>query len=194
MQEINKKSAGLLVAVTDPETGRKIPVLQVRAETDSYPGACQVTAHGKLKGDELTVPSNAGYRDALLREAKEELGPAISAIIAENIEASQTSLVLLNHQLDSEKGKEVKTFGVALDLTLQEFNKLVLPETGVSFRPCHNWREILELKPEHKTTARPRDQTFMFKDEGEAVKTFVQEVLEANPSSSRDTTAPQSLM
>ena len=61
-----KKSVGLVVLTHSLSDGFKV-VLQRRGGQDSYPGACQVSAHGGLE-------ENEDFLQALIRESNEELG------------------------------------------------------------------------------------------------------------------------
>ncbi|OGI95755.1 hypothetical protein A2917_00350 [Candidatus Nomurabacteria bacterium RIFCSPLOWO2_01_FULL_42_17] len=76
----NKKRSVGVILVSWTEIGF-VAVLQVRAKwneeknaPESWPGACQVTVHGKLEGEE-------GFLEALIREIKEELGSASTSVI-----------------------------------------------------------------------------------------------------------------
>ncbi len=150
-----------------------VAILQVRSETDSFPRACQVTAHGKLTEDEMKMPDLKGFACALIRETREELGPSIAEVVQQMIEASNTSLRLLQRLEQPEKGKLVVTFGLQTNITEQEFFEKVVSEPGVSFRVCRDAGIILPLTKEHKTSGALANETRMFTDEQQAIAEFL---------------------
>ncbi len=79
---MQKVSVGLVILTHLPSTGDLVAVLQVRGEfnhekmgPESFPGACQLTVHGKSEKGEPPLTT-------LLREAREELGIAVGKTLA----------------------------------------------------------------------------------------------------------------
>lgn len=104
---MKKRAVGLVLTTTLPD-GRLVAVLQARGVfntekmgPESFPGACQVTAHGGLEEDE-------GWIEGLLREVGQELGDAVAAMIS----AARDSIVQLTRTDDGKK--EVVTYGLRL--------------------------------------------------------------------------------
>jgi len=80
--DTKKKAVGVILLSKD-EKGELVAILQVRSKwnaeknaPESWPGACQVTAHGKLEEGE-------NFMQALLREVGEELGEEMVPVIKE---------------------------------------------------------------------------------------------------------------
>ena len=123
---MKKRSVGLILVTKIPaEDGSEKPaaVLHRRGiwnfedpsgiKRESYPGCCQVTAHGGLK-------DNESFLDGLNREVEEELGTEFGNIF-------DLDLFELVH-VDSEK-KEVCTYGAIV--TIERIKKIRLaPESG----------------------------------------------------------------
>lgn len=91
--DCKKRSVGLLV-ITHVNSIGLVAVLQRRGEfnhetmaPETYSGACQLTAHGKVEVGEFFV-------DALLREVREELGLKFFDIVLR----SYKDRLLLNHE------------------------------------------------------------------------------------------------
>jgi hypothetical protein len=164
-------AVGIVLGVKEGD--KNVAILQVRSEEDSFPRACQVTAHGKLTQDELKMPGLEGFACALIREAREELGPSVAEVVQEMLEASNTPFRLLQRLEQPEKSKLVLTFGLQSNISAQEFFDRVVSEPSVSFRVCRDASSILPLTKEHKTSGALADETRMFPDELQAVAEFL---------------------
>jgi len=109
------KSVGLIVMVDVPGIGL-VAVLRERGffnpeemKPESWPGACQVTAHGGLKEGE-------DFLSALLREVSEELGNDFALHFSLLIAVNPTTLGKVSHCQNGEK--EVVTFAIKMDSLL----------------------------------------------------------------------------
>lgn len=103
---MKKTSVGLVILADIPTMGGLNAVLQERGKfnheenrPESWPGACQVTAHGKCTEGE-------SIKDGLMREIYEELGAAMAEVIAD---VAAHNVVELNRVETDEK--LVVTFG-----------------------------------------------------------------------------------
>ncbi|TSC77208.1 MAG: hypothetical protein G01um101431_391 [Parcubacteria group bacterium Gr01-1014_31] len=84
-----KRSVGLVVTTVLPD-GTRVAVLQIRGEinpanlpdgiNESFPGGCQVTAHGRLKDYERNDD------EALIREVSEELGSGVACRVRAQVD------------------------------------------------------------------------------------------------------------
>ena len=125
---------------------------------ETFPGACQITVHGK--GEDGEKPE-----DVLVRELPEELGENAAAFIAHQME----KLTEINRDVQAEK--TVISYAMEVDpkfLTLIRLN----PSTG-GLRLLAQSRvgEIRNLRDFCKTEGiKDRSITAMFPDEIEAVK------------------------
>ncbi len=163
-----KAAVGLLVGV---KVGcRNAIILQRRSRTQSFPGACQVTVHGQLTDKEFRMGGLEGYAAAMLRETNEELGAAVGRLVYEKITAANSSLVLLNIQ--SVKGKTVKTFGLMLDISYEHFLEMVVPSSEVDcIHACTSPKDIKPLTKElHRVKGVSRKEIRMFQDEISAIE------------------------
>ncbi|MDO8668526.1 MAG: NUDIX domain-containing protein [bacterium] len=131
-----KKSVGLIVLVEMPNLGLAA-ALQRRGRYDfeegkreSWPGGCQVTVHGNLKEGE-------DFKEALLREAAEELGEVAAGMIYE----CSVDLVEVFHLKTEEK--EVFTFAMKMDFAFVEAIRLGPSTDGL--RPVRQ-DEIADIK------------------------------------------------
>ena len=102
-----KRSVGLVVITEVAGLGR-VAVLQRRGEfnhetmkPESYPGGCQVTAHGGVEETE-------SFEQALLREVEEELG---EDFVREWQSSGREIEELVRME---ETGREVRTYGIKL--------------------------------------------------------------------------------
>lgn len=165
-ETIAEAAVGILLIIGDK--GSPVAVLQVRAPNDSWPGACQVTAHRKLSGDDLVLLRAESYANLVQLAARKELGDPISDAIF----AAEDHLVLLTTK-DTPKPEGVKrvlTFGLRLQMPWDEFKRLVVREPGVAFRSVENAGQIQLLGPPHKISGVPANEIRMFDDERSAVE------------------------
>jgi hypothetical protein len=161
-------SVGVVVGVRHDE--KPAAVLQVRSPHDSFPGACQVTAHGKLTEDELALPADAAFSTALSRKLREEIG----VVATEMVEASGVAPEILN-EVVNERGRRVRTVGIKLGVASDAFMKLLVPGKDVGgFRLCSEGASILPLEKSHKTAGVSGDETRMFPDEITAVNALLE--------------------
>lgn len=160
---MRKRSVGLVVLVQLPGSDEPSAVLQVRGEfnhekmgPESYPGACQITAHGKCEEDETV-------ERALIRETYEELGPHFANM------AEYFPLIELN-RVDTPE-KLVINYGMWVrndDLTEL---RLTASTGGIRLIKKSQVDSIVDLKNFDKTTGiTDRRVTAMFSDEKEALR------------------------
>lgn len=169
MSEDIKKSVGLIIVTEIPGKG-SVAVLRERGEfnfekmtPESWPGGCQVTAHGKLKPQENSV---LGLR----REIGEELGGEF----AYNFWAKYQKNIFVVHGL-TEECKEITTFAVKIELRLLAKIRLA-PDSGrIRFASLKDAERIADL------TSFPKDKGVtdasviaMFPDEKETVISALQ--------------------
>jgi hypothetical protein len=171
VRKVKLASVGLLVS------GRRNDSMAVtltkRAASDSYPGAFQVTAHGKLTPEELELHGMEGFAKALLREVSEELGGGAAAHISTLV----PHLTLLEDWYDDSRGKRVVTFGLNVGNKLSDLVATFEPEDGVSFEFVGPECDILPLEPAHKLAGAPHNEIRMFSDDIRAVKAAVAKML-----------------
>ena len=162
------KSVGLIVLTEIPLMGL-VAVLRERGwfnpetmKPESWPGACQVTAHGRLKPGE-------DFRPAIFREMAEELGQDFADYVLDWIAVFPNSFEeLWRFENDN---KEVVAFALKVDCTFLEKIRLG-PESGsmrlVTLSEAAN---IVDLALFDKAVGvRDRRTIAMFADEKEAVK------------------------
>ena len=160
-----KRSVGLVILTKIPVMGL-VAVLQRRGKfnhekdwgAESFPGACQVTAHGKLEGAESFV-------EGLHRELAEELGTPFR----EGVFNETEGIIRLVDDITLEK--EVVTYGIVVKpetLNLARFG----PSTGgFDFVTRDGAGNIRNLKEFSKTDGVTDLKTIaMFPDEIEAVQ------------------------
>lgn len=166
---IKKKSVGLQVLGKNA-SGELVALLQVRAgwnaeknSPESYPGACQVTVHGKLEESE-------DFHQALLREVGEELGEEIVSPVAKLLDAGR--LVELVNENTPEK--EIITYGAIVDNNLLQ--KLTDRQKTKSFGGfkiifSSDIDKIVDIRTFSKETGVADEKVIaMFPDEKEAVR------------------------
>jgi len=164
-----KKSVGIQFLSRD-EKGKLVAILQVRSRWnaekncgESWPGLCQVTAHGKLE-------ENENFMQGLLREVKEELGSEISNMV-QKIYTSGKLIELINKE-DSEK--HIITYGAIIDEKLLQ--NMVQREKKASFGGFkiirkNEVKKIVDIKKFDKVAGVTDEKIIaMFGDEKEAVK------------------------
>lgn len=140
-----------------------VAVLQRRGEfnpekmdDESWPGACQVTSHGKLNDGE-------GWVDGLIREATEELGRGIE------IHLQNCNWATLREK----KGKEhARTYGIIAPPHVLQDIRLEPVSGGMKILKRSELCHILDLRTNFNKTEGVRDRQViaMFPDEIEAVK------------------------
>jgi len=154
-----KRSVGIIV-ITKLPGGEFAAVLQRRGvfnfekmKRESFPGCCQVTAHGGLKEGE-------DFQQGLVRESVEELGPDFSIQIK--------GLQKLSHDETTEK--EVITYGTFV--TWERIRQIRLsPESGgIDILPQSELGTLVEITKDMKETGCPPSIRALFPDEIEAIK------------------------
>ena len=179
------EAVGLLVGVR--KDGKNAVVLLVRGGTEkSFPGACQVTVHGRLSSEERAMSGLEGYAAALRREVREELGPTIGRVVQDLIDQSEDALVLLHEQF--ENNKTIRTFGLRTDLAFEHFLEMAIPGDDVGgLRACTDPSVLEPLSAElHRRKGVPVGETRMFADEIEAVKLSFDVLFQPGSSKSSD--------
>jgi hypothetical protein len=172
-------SVGILLGVRS-DGGKAGVLLQVRADHDRYARACQVTTHGKLTEAELRLDEPQALATALGRKLREEIG----TVAAEMVEALMVDAIELERIVNS-KGRLVVTMGVDLNIQAVAFRKLIVPGKDVAgFRVCEDAAQIQPLEDCHKIFGVSNNETRMFRDEIEAVKTFFKRIFDRPASSS----------
>lgn len=169
MSDKKKKGVGVQLLGKNA-TGELVAILQVRAPwnaeknaPESYPGACQVTAHGKLEADE-------DFMQALFREVTEELGDEITPFI-QTLYREGRLVELVNN--DSAEQQNI-TFGAVIGEDL--FKILSSKEKNRSFGGFKLVRrneieKIVDLREFDKTIGVTDEKIIaMFPDEKEAIK------------------------
>lgn len=164
-----KKSVGVQL-LSKNKTGELVAILQVRAKwntekntPESWPGTCQVTAHGKLEKGE-------NFRQALLREIREELGDEITPII-QTLSNTENLKELVNS--DTEE-KQIITYGAIIEEDILE--KMIAREKSDSFGGFkiirrNEIKKIIDIqKVDKKTGVTDETVIAMFPDEKEAVR------------------------
>ena len=161
-----KESVGLVVLVGSDVRSDMRAVLQVRGvwnpekgKLESYAGGCQVTVHGKVEEGENKF-------EALVREAREELGSDF-ALVLKSIIVNAGSLPIVAESIE----KGVVTYAVRLPLEILDAIRLN-PFSGVRLRLISRKEveKIVDLEPSFKEGGVPDLETIaMFPDEKEAV-------------------------
>jgi len=167
MAEKVEKSVGLVVLTEIPEMGL-VAVLQERGrfntgkmKPESWPGGCQVTAHGKVRKGEKCV-------QALLREVGEELGRTASQFIRNCI----NDLVVVSHFQKTDK--EVVTYAVKLEPSFLKRIRLGSDSGGLRYVQQKDINNTICLDSSNRTAGILYRPTIgMFPDEKEAlIKAF----------------------
>ncbi len=144
-------------------------ILQIRAKwnteknsSESWPGACQVTVHGKLEAGE-------DFMGALLREIKEELGEEILPAIRALIDAGKIKELI--HKNTSEQ--EIVTYGAIIE---EKFLKILMSKPknqsfgGFRIISRNEIEKIVNLQTfDKKIGVTDKNIIAMFPDEKEAV-------------------------
>ncbi len=156
-------ASGILLGVR--QESQEALALQIRGEHErSFRGGTQVSAHGKLEGAELSLPRDEAFLAGLAREMREELGD----VLADMIEARFSDLKILNEQITTKK--TIRTFGLDLGISSEEFSEYVVPGKEVGgFRFVTGATEIRPYREGEKEAGVPPDEVAMFPDEIEAV-------------------------
>lgn len=164
-----KKSVGIQLLGKNKDGGL-VAILQVRAKwnaeknaPESWPGMCQMTAHGGLEEGEY-------FTQALFREIKEELGDEILTVV-KKLSNTGNLKELINYESPE---KQVITYGAIVEENI--WKNMVNIEKKASFggfkviRP-NDVKKIVDLKHIDRTTGVTDENTIaMFPDEKEAVK------------------------
>lgn len=175
-----ERSVGLIIMteLLYPEPGlpkQLMAVLQRRGErnhekgfqVESWPGLCQVTAHGKLKPDEF-------WKDALKQEIREELGQRVSDWIEAYILSSNEGVILLNEVGDDDSPKRTRTYGTRIPASVIQTVRLNGSTGGLVFVDRERLARIQTTTGTGNLFDRAmgiplRDQIVMFPDELEAL-------------------------
>lgn len=161
------KSVGLVVMTDAPGTGL-VAVLRERGFLhpktmipESYPGVCQVTAHGRLEEGE-------DFLTALLRELTEELGNEFAFDVA--VLLATKSLIFGEVSHFQGYDKEIITFAVKVDFSLLRKIRLT-PESGaMRLVSLDETTKIVGVTPFDKINGvQDRRTIAMFPDEKKAV-------------------------
>ncbi len=161
------KSVGLLLMIDHKELGL-CALLQKRGEynfeeakPESWPGACQVTVHGKLKPDEDATRG-------LIREVQEKLGTyCLDRAIGKDV---ATSLL----RLKITEGEIVTTYAARVPANKVLRFRLSPSSGGLIILPEDKVRGIEEIDTSSESLKRkgigPRQCVVMFSDELECLK------------------------
>jgi len=162
-----ERSVGLIVLTEIPGRGL-VAVLRERGSFSFermkpalWPGACQVTAHGKLEEDE-------DFLTALYREVEEELGEKF-ALCFLSVIARDSSMLVEAFRVQKPK-KEIVTFAAKVEPLLLKKIRLG-PETGgIRFLTHEEVSSVVDVTSFDKAAGVPDRKTIaMFSDEREAV-------------------------
>ncbi len=164
-----KKSVGVQL-LSKNTNGELVAILQVRAKwnaeknaPESWPGACQVTAHGKLEEDE-------DFRQALFREVGEELGNEIVPVMQKLSDSGELK-ELSNYDTPE---KQIITYGA---IVVEDVLKTLLEKEktdsfgGFKLIKYNEVEKILDIQKFDKTIGVAEENIIaMFLDEAETVK------------------------
>ncbi len=162
-----KRSVGLLVAVR--LEGELYIALQRRGkwkwkkgklEKESYPGGCQVLAHGGLEDGE-------DFLAALMREMREELGIRFRDVVLHEHDRGNVQLL---HSIQTEE-QEVQTFGLQMEPYLLEVIQFHAGTGGLELvTRHHHLRNLKDPCFSKQYGVTDREIYALFPDEIEAVK------------------------
>ncbi|MEI7709627.1 MAG: NUDIX hydrolase [bacterium] len=165
---MQKKSVGLQL-LSKNTNGELVAILQVRAKwnaeknaPETFPGACQVTVHGKLEEGE-------DFIEALLREVAEELGKEIVPHVQKLIDTQNLKELITNQTPE----KHVITYGALVGTDI--LNILINREVNDSFGGFKiitqkEIAQIVDMKTIDKIEGVTDQKTIaMFPDEKQAV-------------------------
>jgi len=167
--DTKKKAIGIVLLSKD-EKGELVAILQVRSKwnaeknaPESWPGACQVTTHGKCEEGE-------DFMQALLREVEEELGKEIVPIIKKLSDAGKLTKLVNNETPE----KHIITYGVVVDKNIFQalMKKKKKPSFG-GFKLINNndVEKIVDIQKFDKTLGVvDKNVIAMFPDHKEAIK------------------------
>jgi len=158
-----KVSVGLVVLTDISSMGGRVAVLQRRGEfnhekmgAESYPGACQVTVHGKVEKSESTFT-------ALYREFAEELGKTALRVFLPSALKNLSNIVT--------EEKEVMTYGTVLPASFLKEVQLNPSSGGLVLLTEDRMDSIQDLHSfDKKEGVTDRRIIAMFPDEKEAVR------------------------
>ncbi len=159
-----KRSVGIIV-ITKLPGGEFAAVLQRRGvfnfekmKRESFPGCCQVTAHGGLKDDEDFGPG-------IIRESTEELGKIFTELYIQN-----GALASIGFKRDEEGGKEVLTFWLFANFEHIKEIRLSPESGGIDILPQSELGSLVEITKAMKENGCPPSVRALFPDEIEAIK------------------------
>ena len=158
-----ERSVGLVVVMEID--GQRVAVLQRRGEfnhetmkPESYPGGCQVTAHGGVEETE-------SFEQALLREVEEELG---EDFVREWQSSGREIQELVRME---ETGRKVRTYGIKLPADIIGKIRLGPSSGGLVLLPESEVVNIQNLKDLNRNEGvRDRKVIAMFPDARDAVR------------------------
>jgi len=169
LMDKKKKAVGIQLLGKN-EDGKMVAILQVRAKwnaeknaPESWPGACQTTAHGKCEEGE-------DFMQALLRETGEELGkelvPTIKTLIDKNELQELTNL--------NTEEKHIITYGAVVDKNILDM-LLNKPKTdsfgGFKVIKSEDVEKIIAIQTvDKKVGVTDENIIAMFPDQKEALK------------------------
>lgn len=166
-----KRSVGLVLTSRHPKLGvfallsRRGTFNWETMEAETFPGACQVTCHGGLEGEE-------DFGQALLREVEQELGSQF----ANAFRLHEGELWRVGYKDDDRA--EVLTEALFVDFELIE---MIFAERGmVNFLPCtaEQARNMRTLHPKDDKAKGVTDHRIaMFQDEMKAVVNALDDVV-----------------
>ena len=159
MSEKSEKSVGLIVLTEIPGMGL-CAILRERGyfnlekmQPESWTGACQVTAHGRLEEGE-------DFYTAIYREMKEELGEKFAYSSPMRLEVSRLQI----------KNKEIVTFTFKVDPDRLKEIRLSFESGSIRLLRRHEVNNIVDITSFDKIEGVPDRKTIaMFLDEKEAV-------------------------
>ncbi len=166
---VKKKAVGIQLLGKNTN-GELVAILQVRAKwnteknaPESWPGACQVTVHGKLeKGED--------FMQALLREVAEELDEEIASIV-QKLSKDGKLKELINYDISE---KQIITYGaIVSEDVLQTLVKKEKSDSFGGFRIIKRdeVEKIVDIQKFDKTLGViDKNVIAMFPDEKEIVR------------------------
>lgn len=168
---MEKRMAVGVIVIVDVESLGRVAVLQRRGEFNlnhnkvvpqSYPGACQVTAHGGLEQEDSHI-----FLIGLEREFREELGEVAAGYLRSAIYTGKITELI---RMETPE-KIVVTYGAIFPEAFIYSIRLEGESGGVTFVKEEDVKNILSLKNfDKKTGVRDRSVNAMFPDEIDALR------------------------
>ena len=165
-----KPAAGIIIGVR--ENDQPAVLLQRRKSDDSFANGSQVSAHGKLTEEEITLPESERFYIAMLRKVAHELGPRLAELVTTNRE----QLEIIHHE--QRPDKEVLTYGLDTKRPAAEVLEMIqLGGDAGGIFPCSDPSQIRTYKDGEKQSGVPHEEIAMFPDEIQSVKTFLGSII-----------------